>query len=493
MDYLVMTVIALCGIINISKRSKRPLHIAQLNRYRTKKYLKFIKKNNIYKIEAQKPDFVMTKRAKRLYIVNLLFNFLIIFVSLLIFNFIFYNYRRLISISIIVTSFLSILLYYIQPLVMLVSVSLMEPIEDSINLSYYKQAQLKRKNLKNLKVVGITGSFGKTSTNIIIGTILSEKYKVLSTNDKVNNTISISKVINDELNENIDVFITEMGARKPGEIKSISDLCSPDIGVITSIGPVHLETFKNIDNIMKANYELIEELPPDGLAVFNYDNEYIKKLSNKTFKAKVNYGLEKNDELDFWVEDIFVCKYGSTFMLKNKEGESIKCMTKLLGRYNILNILAGVSVARAMGLTMEEIKSGIAKINPMKNRLNIFTREDDIIFIDDSANKNPIGTKAALDVLSQFKLGKKIIVTPGILNLGKMEEITNKEFGNSIAKVCDYVVIINSKASDYLYEGIIEKNYNEDNIIKVNSLEEANKKIEKIAESEDVILYENEI
>jgi UDP-N-acetylmuramoyl-tripeptide--D-alanyl-D-alanine ligase len=254
-----------------------------------------------------------------------------------------------------------------------------------------------------------------------------------------------------------------------------------------------METFKNIENIMKTKYELIEELPTDGVAVFNYDNEHIKKLADKTFKEKMLYGLEDIEKLDMWADDIEVSELGSTFTLRDKEGNSIECTTKLLGKHNIYNILAGACVAKTLGLTFDEIKNGIARIEPIEHRLNIINPGTGIIIIDDAFNSNPIGSKAALDVLSQFKEGKKIIVTPGMIELGEMEESANKEFGVNIGKVCDYAILIGEKRTRPIYEGLMETNYNKENIFIVKNLDEASVQIGKIANPKDVVLFENDL
>ena len=326
-----------------------------------------------------------------------------------------------------------------------------------------------------------------------MGTILSEKFNVLNTPESYNTPMGLSKVINNTLNPNHEVFVAELGAKVIGEIREVAELVQPKIGVLTSIGPVHIETFKNIDNIMKTKYELIEELPTDGVAIFNYDNEYIKKIADKTFKEKLLYGLEDIEMLDIYADDIVVSELGSTFTLRDKEGNNISCTTKLLGKHNIYNILAGACVAKTLGLSFEEISRGIAKIEPIEHRLNIINPGTGIIIIDDAFNSNPIGTKAALDVLSQFKEGKKIIVTPGMIELGEMEEAANREFGVNIGKVCDYVILVGEKRTKPIYEGIMETNYKEANIFVVNNLEEATSQIGKIAKPKDVVLFENDL
>ena len=169
---------------------------------------------------------------------------------------------------------------------MYISTIIMKPVENKINMGFYTSAQNKIKSRNDLNVIGITGSFGKTSTKFIVSTILSQKFNVLTSPESYNTPMGLSKVINNDLDANHEVFVAELGARQIGEIREVAELVQPKIGIITNIGPAHIETFKNIDNIMKTKYELIEELPTDGVAVFNYDNEHIKKLADKTLKRK---------------------------------------------------------------------------------------------------------------------------------------------------------------------------------------------------------------
>lgn len=438
--------------------------------------------------EAKKP-LVFTKRAKRLYAANFVINIIILLIICTI-------YTKNISDTILYSPVLFLLgtiLYYFQSETMYLSNILVKPVENTINTRYFQQAQDKIGSMKGLHVVGITGSFGKTSTKFITGTILKQKYRVLNTPESYNTPMGLSKVINDDLTDKHQIFIAEMGARNIGDIRELTELTKPKIGVITSIGPTHLETFKNLENIMKTKYELIEELPTDGVAIFNYDNEHIKKLADKTFKEKILYGMENTEDLDIYAEDVEVSELGSTFTIRDKEGNNIRCTTKLLGKHNIYNILAGASVAVAMGMGFEEIKKGIQKIEPIPHRLNIINPGTGIIIIDDAFNSNPIGAKAALDVLSQFKEGRKIIVTPGMVELGRREAEANREFGVNIGKVCDYVILVGAKRTVPIYEGLMEVGYNKDNIFVVNNLDEATEKIQLIARPKDVILFENDL
>lgn len=528
-------IFVLLWILIIIFRSKFFLHIIQLEGYKNEEYKRWIKtspkaypkkikisliiltavlllyiifiKSNIllyiyiglwvlltlgtldFKKEEPKKKLEFTPRAKRLYISSLLVNILQLLILFIIIKILFSNGKT--SITIILYGLF--IINFLQGRNMILANAIVNPIEKRINTYYYTMAQEKIKSMDDLDTVGITGSFGKTSTKFIVDTILKEKYRVLKTPESYNTPMGISKVINSKLTNDYEIFIAEMGARYIGDIKEIAKLVHPKIGVITSIGPAHLETFKNIENIMKTKYELIEELPSDGIAIFNYDNKYLRKLADKTFKEKILYGLENQEKLDIYATDIEVSELGSSFILKDKSGKEIKCTTKLLGKHNIYNILAGASVAKTLGLTFEEIRRGIAKIEPIPHRLNIINPGTGVIVIDDTFNSNPVGVKAALEVLNQFKEGRKIIITPGMVELGDKEEESNREFGVRISTVCDYVILVGKNRTKPIYKGLKESGYNENNIIVVQNLDEATKEFQKIVRPKDVVLFENDL
>jgi UDP-N-acetylmuramoyl-tripeptide--D-alanyl-D-alanine ligase len=498
MILMIMTGFILAAAISVqlmSKRTKDSLHMVQLEGYLADHYLKWLSTNKkkAYSLSGNeapiKKPLVMTPRATRLYRANFLISATLVALPAILVNSISSNLVA--GLVVLLASMAAV--YYYQPIVMALSTMAMKPVEDNINMGYYRAAQSKVKSRDNLEVVGITGSFGKTSTKFIVGTILSQKFNVLNTPESYNTPMGLSKVINNDLSDEHEVFVAEMGAKTIGEIREVAQLAQPRIGILTSIGPVHMDTYKNIDNIMKTKYELIEELPTDGVAVFNYDNEYIRKLADKTFKEKMLYGFENVEELDMYAEDIVVNEKGSEFTLRDREGNSVRCRTKLLGRHNIYNLLAGACVSKILGLSFEEISMGIEKVEPVEHRLNLIESTSGIIVIDDAFNSNPVGTRAALDVLSQFKEGRKIIVTPGMIELGEMEESANHEFGVNIGKVCDYVILVGEQRTKPIYEGLMDTSFNPSNIIVVNNLQEATEEIGKITKPKDVVLFENDL
>ena len=442
-----------------------------------------------FKSEKTKIDLVYTDRAKRLLIANILVNIVIIASIKIIYYIMVDDFVVYIPLILL----FSTLVYYSNTYTLYFANKWMKPVEAKVNRGFFDQAKAKLKTFEHLNVVGITGSYGKTSVKFITSTILDEKFKNLKTPESYNTPMGVSKVINGELDDSYQTFVVEMGARNIGDIAEMSELASPKIGILTSIGPTHLETFKNIENIMKTKYELIESLPSDGIAIFNYDNEHIRKLADRTVKEKVLYGMKNIEELDIYATQVEVSEKGSTFTLGYKNGESIKVTTKLLGEHNIANILGGVAAAKVLGMSLEEIANGISKIEPVPHRLQLITPATGVTIIDDAFNSNPVSSKAALEVLSKFKEGRKIIITPGMIELGEDEKEENREFGRNIAKVCDFAILVGIKRTIPIQEGIKEQGFAPDSLFVVDSLDKATQVLQNLTRPKDVVLFENDL
>ena len=500
--YIIDFVIICFALYCSYKRSNYPIHMLQLEGYDNDEYKTFLKNNKnkvnklVYKLDKeQKTPLVWTDRAKRLLKKHKIVN-IICFVVAIIISFIMLNVTDSHIVSVLVTIVLSFLVYFYQYKVLILSNKWAKSTEDRINMGFFNQAQDKIRNYKenyDLKVLGITGSFGKTSVKFITDTILSEGLKVKNTPSSFNTPMGLSKVINNELESDREVFIAELGAKIPGEIHEVASLVQPDIGIITAIGPTHMHLFKTIDNIMKTKYELIEDLPMDGVAIFNYDNDYVKILADKTEKKTLRYGTKDIEKLDVYADEIKVDENGSEFMLHIRGEGEIKCKTKLLGVHNISNLLASATAASVLGLSLEQIQSGIAKVEPVEHRLSLIPSKSNTIVIDDAFNSNPVGFRAALDVLKEFKGHRKIIITPGMVELGDMEEDENRKIGEVISDVVDFVILVGKKRTVPIYEGLKNKDFNEDNIYRVSSLAEATEVLAKISMPGDVVLFENDL
>ena len=425
---------------------------------------------NIFK---EKKPLVITGRVKRIFFTETVIFLLIAILA---------NINIL---YLIIANVLVVLTYY---LVILVNI-LNKPIEKLIQEKFVIKAKRKLKQMKNLKVIGITGSYGKTSTKYIVSTILNQKYNILKTPASFNTKMGIVRTINEHLKPTDQIFVCEMGADEVGEIKELCKLVQPSIGMITSIGPQHLETFGSLENIKKTKFELVDALPEDGIAILNYNDENIKSV--KTDKNKVTYGTDKNSE--YYAKDINITEFGSNFIIHTKDGSEIEVITKLLGEHNIINIVGAVAIAKELGLSDKEIQLGIKMLKPIEHRLELKQHANGTIIIDDAYNSNTKGAQMAVEVLGRFKSRKKILVTPGIVELGDKTYEYNKTFGMQAANNCDYAILVGQKQAKPIFDGLVEKGFEKDNIYIADNFEMAMKKMNELMDSNTVILLENDL
>ena len=382
---------------------------------------------------------------------------------------------------------------------------LIYPLERTINGAYLFSA---RKRIRTLqpRVIGITGSYGKTSTKYILHQILSQKFNTLMTPDSYNTPMGICKVIRGELTAEHEIFIVEMGAYKRGDIRELCNLASPEIGILTAVGPQHLERFKSIENIAQTKYELIESLPSDGLAVFNCDNEICAGLSDKREQGGSpvrRYATEPfsvdsvSDRADLTATNIRHTAEGLAFTVHANVGTSdiadSEIRTRLLGRHNVSNILAAIAVAIECGMTLEAIQKAIINVEPVPHRLQLTSGVGNVTIIDDSFNANPVGAKAALEVLTEIGEGKKVLVTPGMVELGEREYEENRHLGEQAAEVCDLVILVGPTRTTPILEGLKAAEYPNQQIIVALNLEEVKQHLATQVQAGDVVLFENDL
>ncbi|MFA6859977.1 MAG: UDP-N-acetylmuramoyl-tripeptide--D-alanyl-D-alanine ligase [Clostridia bacterium] len=379
-----------------------------------------------------------------------------------------------------------LLLIILVPIVHLIMV----PFENLNHARYICKAKNKLKKLPNLIKIGITGSYGKTSCKNILNVILSQKYQVCISPHSFNTPMGLTKVVLDYLKPNHEVLIAEMGARQRGEIATLCKLINPQHGILTSVGTQHLLSFGSEENIAQGKFELIESLPNQGKAVFNMDNEKSMPLFEKCTNQKFLVSLE-NPKANCYAKNVIVNNEGSNFTLVIGEEEK-QCKTSLLGKHNLLNILLCSCFARQLGLEMEQIANAISLLKPVAHRLELI-KQNELIILDDSYNASVEGVKAALEVLNSFDSKNKIVVTPGLIELGILEEIENENFGKQIAKVASKVIVVNKTNLSSIKKGLISAEFDENNIFEAETLDHAQIILSSIAEPKSVILFENDL
>ncbi len=385
---------------------------------------------------------------------------------------------------------LSLSLGFIYYLVYLANI-IDTPLNKIEYLYYFNKAKKKLDNYKDLTVIGITGSYGKTSSKNILNDILASKYITRATPKNYNTPYGIMMTINNDLDKFDQILITEMGAYRKGEIKTICDFVHPKYGILTVIGDAHLETFGTKENICKTKFELIEALPSDGIAILNMDDEYQTsyELKNKILVKWISIG---NNKADVYATNIKCSSHGMSFDC-HYNGEKITLKTRILGSHNVYNILASVALALELKIPITDIKASVLSLKATEHRLDL-KKMGSFYMLDDAYNSNPVGASSALDVLNSMD-GIKVIVTPGMVELGKMEKEKNYEFGKKISSVCNYCLLVGEKQTQIIKKALLDNGYDEDNIFIINNVIDAYPIIEALKEENKDIyaLFENDL
>lgn len=372
--------------------------------------------------------------------------------------------------------------------VLLLANAVNQPIEKAISRWYYNDAKRRLRAHKGLIVIGVTGSYGKTSTKNFLYRILSQKYNTLVTPGNFNTTLGVVRTIREQLQPHHQVFIVEMGAKQPGDIREICDLVQPTIGLVASVGPMHLETFGSFENIQKTKFELVRALPASGFAAINADSPGIASYADIPTHCRVlRYGVRSGD---FRAQNLSYSTQGSAFNLSyevfpalagasgaSMAGEpgaptvgtdsgaagadsgavnagpvGMTMTTHLLGESNIQNIVGACAIASYLGVTPLQQKRAIAQLQQVENRLFV-SRQGAVTVINDAYNSNPEGAAMALDVLRDIRGGRKILVTPGFVELGSRQASACRELGYKAASCADILIVVNQLNREAIVAG----------------------------------------
>ncbi len=423
----------------------------------------------------------VTARVKRLYVTNTLLYIIPLVIIVINFN------EKDIYLYYLIYSLIVYLEYFVTYLTNLIN----KPIEKLNAYKFKRRAMKKLKNMPSLDVVGITGSYGKTSSKNILNDILSIKYNSLPTPKNFNTPVGLIITINNHLDKFHDILIAEMGAFKRGEIKELCDLVKPKYGILTKVGVAHLESFGSQENIQKGKFELIESLPHDGVGILNGDDPLQLSYKLKNDVKTIWIGIE-NKDVDVYADNIKLNTDGTTFECHFK-GDKNKYLfeTRLLGKANIYNILAGIALGKHLGISIEQLQMGVRKVKPVEHRLEL-KKMGIMNIIDDAYNANPDGTKMALDVLNNMP-GEHIVISSGMIELGDKSYELNKELGVYMSKKTDIVMLLGKEITKPIYDGLIESKFKKENIYIFNNVNEAFKKVNEIGNQNTCVLVQSDL
>ena len=366
------------------------------------------------------------------------------------------------------------------------------PIEYMVNRHFINDAKRILKSVDGLTIIGITGSYGKTSVKFFLKTLLQDRFNVLVTPESYNTPMGVVKTIRGSMKPTHEIFVCEMGARHIGDIKEICDIVHPHHGVITSVGPQHLETFLNIGNIKKTKFELADAIPDGGMLFLNGDNEHIRDQAKGYGKKDRIYYYEESDGAGYKAKDLKLSQTGTEFTVTTPNGEEEVFSTRLIGGHNVINIMAAISVAHRLGMSLKSLKVPVRRIEPVAHRMQLIDHGE-VTIIDDAYNSNPVSSKAAVETLAMFD-GIKILITPGMVELGEKEEEYNYKFGTYAADCCDYILLVGRKRSKPIRDGVLSKGFPEEKCLVYDKLEDAVQYAYKIkGQGHKYILLENDL
>lgn len=490
------------------------LYIFQLLEYDNGDFIKWFFKYPFKRQLQRKHTLVLTSKA--------LFLLLISF-GLLIF----------ISFASSLTQFETVILiplYFVMysvfsPIFLVFANLLFSPFERYSRNKLIKTVQRKQRSLKNLTTVAIVGSFAKTSTKNMLYTLLWKDFYIVKTPKSYNTAVSIARSFLRDVKETTQIFIVEMDAYHPGEIKQLCSILKPDLGIITAIGAQHLERFGSMERLAKTQFELAEALTsrssflrkqesvkPEGaeskttdshfhgndgikgqkepVLFLNADDEWTNALYPEYDGIKqVFFG--KNEGRDVQVTDIKVLTNSTTFTLRIKN-EKMPIELPLTGEHQALNFAAAAAIAYQLGLPLKQIQERAALILPTEHRLEV-KKAGHLTIIDNSYNTNPTAARSSLKLLKNTTGSEKIIITPGLVELGEQSDVENKLLGKEIAEVADMAIIVGEYAKDPLKEGLKEAGFPDEKMHFIKSTARALDMVYKNAKKDAVILIENDL
>ena len=469
-------------------RVRRALHVFQLEGYKRERFLQWCRQNRARALfltkRTQKKPLVMTGRAWRIAVTGLVLTTIAVLVV-----------PGIVHVSagwpwdVAAWALLTVLTFVLLPQTLIAADWLLVPVQGAINARYLRGA---RRRLDDYAptVIGVTGSFGKTSTKFAIAGLVGPSGSALATPGSFNTPLGVCRTINESLRPEHRFFVVEMGAYGEGEIADLCRFARPTIGVLTAVGPAHLERFGSMEAIRRAKYEIVRDLPSEGAAVMNVDDPVVRELADATTHVFVRrYGIDPAGRPDITARNVSFTSRGTSFVISDGRDE-IDADMRLLGRHSVGHVLAGVAVAELCGRALPDLRGPIARLEPVEHRLQLIEGTGGVTVIDDAYNSNPGGALAALDVLADIPGERKVVVTPGMVELGPLQQEENLRFARRAGEVADVVIAVARANRAALVEGAGEGNAR---VVAVDSLDEARRELEKLLRGGDIVLFENDL
>lgn len=409
------------------------LYIFQLENYQIARFFSWWFRNLFYLFTGSNKKVKFTSKAKAIVFLSA-FSFLLTFVLLVC-------WLKLAGI------FLSLFIFvFLSPLYLILAKIILLPGEQINKLLIFVKAKKVIEGYKNLTTIGITGSYGKTTTKNFLYQILDFKNQTVKTPHSYNTFFGLARVIDEEITKRTKYFIAEMSAYKKGEIEQLAKMVMPDYGIITAVGKQHLERFGSLENIFNAKFELAEFLNGKSI-LLNTDSGPIRSVVAKYPDAKT-YSMT-NPEATFFMSSFSQSKKGVSFTVKAIK-KNYQFTAPIFGTANLQNLLAAISMAFLLRLSYKTIKSAVGKLSQTPHRLEM-RNHGRLVIIDNTYSSNVKGFSLAMDDFSCLR-GKKALVTPGVVELGKDTKQAHFRLGKKAARIFNTIVLVGKTERTSFFE-----------------------------------------
>ncbi|MCL5009271.1 MAG: UDP-N-acetylmuramoyl-tripeptide--D-alanyl-D-alanine ligase [Patescibacteria group bacterium] len=460
---------------------KYQLYLLQLENYELARFWKLLFKKGFLPQPQQRKNLVWTGKATAIFVLAELLNVLM---GILFFLFFRAGLGSFYAAGLGVLFFLVLksLPFYAYSL----AVIILWPLDYLLKQILVFRARHKINAMPALKVIGIAGSYGKTTMKEILSGVLSTKLKVAATPESVNTPVGIARWMLKNINPSVEVAVVEMGEHYRGDVEEVCAIAKPDIAVVTGINEAHLERMKSPESVVDTIFEIVSSSKPGALVVLNADDENVAG----NFKQYVwpDHRVER-----YKTEDLRGSSFNPQTLQWEAEMENFgQIKINLLGSYALGDVSAAIKIAKSLGISNEEIKKGVEKIQPVEHRLQPIKSTGDILVIDDAYNGNSAGVAEAVKVLSRFQNRRKIYITPGLVETGKAAGEVHKKIGQDLASVADLVILIKNSVTPFIAEGLKAAGYTPEKIVWFDTAPAAHENLKNILKPGDVVLFQND-
>lgn len=491
LNVIIYVLLPLFGVLQFF-RLRRALHVFQLEGYKRPNFMSWTRAHRQRSMWMQsgsaKKPLAMTGRAWRILITGVALSVLSVFGAWGVAHLLLGGW----PLDVVAYFGALALVVYFTSRVLTIADWGLAPLQATINQRYLRAARVKLDRWEPT-VIGVTGSYGKTSTKSFIEKLLAHDGDVLATPGSYNTTLGVVRTINENLSENHRYLVLEMGAKQRGDIAEIADFTRPHMAVLTAIGPAHLESFGSLDDIRRGKYEIVEGLRDGGVAVMNTDNPDVRALANETRNVRVvRYGLDPSGDPDITARDVLTSADGTSFrLLDSRSGAYVDAITTLVGRHAIGNVLGAAAVAVEAGRGLVGLAGAIRRLEAVEHRLQIIKGAGGVTVIDDAYNSNPDGAAAALEVVGAMAARSKVVVTPGMVELGELQPEANQRLGELAGRVADTLIVVARVNREALVAGA--RRGGRATVIPVETLAAAQEELKTLLAPGDVVLFENDL